>query len=596
MKAILAILLAAATAMPAAADWRAAPSTIPGEEPRAADHTPIPGRPRTYPPDEARQEVQPGAADTRGDTTQRLRAIQGRLEAIEQRTRPQPAQGDVWQRANLQPAAWRDVYDAATRIRAGSSMGSGAVFHVDQSSVWVITNAHVVGSAASVEVEFFKRGYKSIPIAGRVTYRNIQRPVDVAIVAVPRQSLGGHVPVPLPFGPDLQVGEELISVGCPLGDWPALWNGRVYEVSNGYTRFLPGSHSLGSGRDQMQGRSGSVICNAEGTHIAGLIAWHDGRYGVAQPVSLLMQYTTSPVVSADTASDGEDGSAAGASRSAGQYPTQRPRTYGDDTGQCPPWGCPRQPPPQQPPAPQQPYGGGGQQNPWPNLPPESGPPAPAPQAPSGPQIDATQLADITARLESLERDRAEFAAEWTQFRAAYQQIKTDLPELKQWVKTQNNQQLQEAVTYAERLVKASEHKIEDLQAEVEQAKGLKGWARGELDQVRDEVRGYLKDLATTQNAVELLKQYRDHRQDHTPAESIKLVLMESLGALREDLRGYAASKVTDAKEEAKSTVIESAGSLAIKFLPWPIATALTAASAAWACVRRRREERAAKPE
>lgn len=492
---------------------------------------------------------------------------------------------DVWQATSLQPAAWRDVYDAATRIRAGSSMGSGAVFHVDQHSVWVITNAHVVGSQQTVQVEFFKRGYKSVPLAGRVTYRNIQRPVDVAIVAVPIQSLGGHVPRPLPFGPDLQVGDELITVGCPLGDWPALWNGRVYEVSNGYTRFLPGSHSLGNGRDQMQGRSGSVICNAEGTHIAGLIAWHDGRYGVAQPVSLLMQYTANATGSAS------------ADVESGQYPTQRPRTYGDDAGGCPPWGCPRQPPPQQPPAPQQPYGGGGGgQNPWPNLPPESGPPAPAPQVPSGPHIDAAQLENIKSRLESLERDRAEFAAEWTQFRAAYQQIKTDLPELKEWVRTQNNEQLREAVTYAERLVKASEHKIEDLQAEVEQAKGLKGWARGELDQVREEVRGYLRDLASTQNAVELLKQYLDHRQDHTPAESIKLVLMESLGALREDLRAYAANKVTDAKDEAKSTVIESAGSLAIKFLPWPIATALTAASAAWACVRRRREERAAKPE
>ncbi len=465
----------------------------------------------------------------------------------------------VWQRA-LAPTAWRDCYDAATRIRSGNSLGSGCVFHVDQRSVWVITNAHVVGSASTVQVEFFRRGYKSNPLAGQVTYRNITAPIDVAIVALPVQSFGGVLPRPIPLGRDLHQGDELISVGCPLGDWPALWNGRVVSTQ-GYTKFLPGSHNLGSRGDQMQGRSGSVICDAQGQYIAGLIAWHDGTHGVAQPISMLRRFATAAI-------EGQGGSL-------GQVPTQtpRPRTYGDNDAQCGPNGCPpwRQQP--QPP-PQQPYGGG--QNPWPNLPPEN------PPSYGSPPADSAELSDIRARLANLERDRAEFAAEWTRLKTLANQVQQDLPEIKAWVRSTNDEQLKQAAAYAERLLATSEKRIDQIEGEVERAAGVKGWAQEQVAELRSELRTYLGDLASAKNALSLLQQYRDNRAENAPVDAIRLTLQQSLGELKSDLRDYAGQK----KDEAKSSALESAESIALRVLPWPIASVLSVALWAW---RRRRE-------
>lgn len=618
-----ALLIALAHAWAANADdWRAAPSTIPGTEPAPTQqHQRTPGRPYTYPPSEQRpaearqlanglwivsapwceacQEAKRIAGDVplrnldwdhnrelagrlgvtrlptflairngyvidratgvtdrkrlaemheaatgptreahtpppgESDTTTKLRAIQ---EQTPQRApEPSAAEPVQWQPHHT-AGDWRKCYEACVRIQQGNTFGSGGVFHVDAQNVWILTNAHVVGSARTVGVEFFRRGYKSQQIAGAVHYRKYVPggDIDMAIVVVPRQLFGANPPAYLPIGRDPQPGQQVITTGCPRADWPALWSGHVVEVRGNIIHFTPGPKWLPDGGNMMSGRSGSVLVNADATEIVGLIAWSSRTHGMAQRISHVVRSATA-----------------------------------DETQLCGPF-C--RPSPQQPQPPQQPYGGGGGGGPWPSLPPEGAPQDPA------------EMADLRARVADLERDRAKFAAEWARMRGLVEAVRSDLPEIRQWVEETNSQHAREITSYVDRLLNASERKIETLQHQVDEAHGIKGWAASQLDEIRAELRGYLRDLASAKTALEVLQQYRDHRADHAPIDALKLALREHLDAVRNDLRAYAIDKANDAKESA----LETAGSLAVRFLPWPIATALSVASAAWAWGRRRR--------
>lgn len=428
---------------------------------------------------------------------------------------------------------WRNCYEACVRIQQGNTFGSGGVFHVDQQAVWILTNAHVVGIAQAVGVEFFKRGYKSSQLQGTVYYRQYvpQGDVDMAIVVVPRSYFGNEPPAYLPIGRDPQPGEQIITTGCPRADWPAMWSGHVVEIRGNIVYFTPGPKTLPDGGNMMSGRSGSVLVNADATEIVGLIAWSSQRHGMAQRISHVVRSAVA------------------------------------ETQQCGPFGCQRPaPPPQQPPM--QPFGG---QGPWPQLPPEGG---------SGGASQAA-ITELRERIASLERDRSQAVQEWAKLRALAQKVEEDLPAIKQWVEQSGDEQLREATAYAEKLITGTNKQIERLEGEVEKAAGVKGWAQEQLGDLRADLKAYAAELASTQNVIDLVQQYRAHREDSGVAESIKLTLADAVGQIRTDLRQYGQDKVVGAKEQA----IEDIPALAIKWLPWPIATALSVAM--WAFKRRR---------
>lgn len=446
---------------------------------------------------------------------------------------------DESHRVNWLPAStqvgWRDCYEACVRIQQGTTFGSGGVFQVDRQSVWILTNAHVVGSAPTVGVEFFRQGYKSQQVTGRVHYRkyDTRNDVDMAIVAVPRALFGNAVPRALPLGRDPQPGQQVLTTGCPRADWPALWSGHVVSVQGNIIYMTPGPKELPDGGNMMSGRSGSVICNAEGTEIVGLIAWSNTTHGMGQRISHVVRSAVA-----------------------------------DEAQLCGPFGCkPQQPPYQQPP-----YQSPPNQGPWPQLPPEGDG-----GAASG------ELAELRARVASLEQDRQEFVREWTRLKAIAHQVEQDLPELRRWVQSTGDQRLQEAAAYAETLVKQTSTKIDRLETEVEKAAGIKGWAQEQLGDLRADLKAYGGDLINVRNAIDLVARYRENRaDDHSAVESIKLTLAQTLGELKQDLKSYGTDKAVDAKEAALGSLPD----LAIKMLPWPLATVASVALWAW---RRRRE-------
>jgi|GEM_PF-6505056 len=185
-------------------------------------------------------------------------------------------------------AAWRDVYEATVRIERPGAAGSGVVFHVDRQFVWILTNAHVVGRSRTVQVVPFQDGKQLRPASGVVTLRRYDQWTDAAVVRVSRSAWPGRTRV-VPLSLELpRSGQEIITVGCPRGDWPALWHGRVRQAGWPHFEFFPGR---ASSTDMMSGRSGSAICDAAGTRVLGLLTWQDVQSGngKAQVVRFVIQ-------------------------------------------------------------------------------------------------------------------------------------------------------------------------------------------------------------------------------------------------------------------------------------------------------------------
>jgi hypothetical protein len=175
--------------------------------------------------------------------------------------------------------------EATVRIRNGSSMGSGTVFRESSDSFYILTNAHVAGTDLGnrVEVEFWRDGHQSRPVSGdTVAVAYIPRAYrDIAVVRVPKQSLGSYEPpvIPLAGSQDSVNYQNIFSVGCPSGRWPTAFEGFALrrQANGGDTiHFVP----MPAG-----GRSGSAIFDVQSRRpsIIGLIAWRstdEGGHGL----------------------------------------------------------------------------------------------------------------------------------------------------------------------------------------------------------------------------------------------------------------------------------------------------------------------------
>lgn len=171
-------------------------------------------------------------------------------------------------------ASLEDVVNATVRIQDGQFMGTGTVFNVDDTNIYILTNAHVA-EHENLEVQFYKDGRISQPVPGKTIWRDFvpdsrgepSRPRDVAIVVVAKAA---SPVVPKPIGIDLkhdcQVGETIVTMGHPSGEWPKLLRTTISTIEDeGRTMtFEPVAEP---------GQSGSGIFDADGDHIIGLLAW-----------------------------------------------------------------------------------------------------------------------------------------------------------------------------------------------------------------------------------------------------------------------------------------------------------------------------------
>ncbi len=175
-------------------------------------------------------------------------------------------------------ASWTACVEATCRVTAADgSRGTGCAFERSQGYVFVLTGAHVATSAL-VECEFWRRGHQSRPVQGRVIRRH--EGADVAVVAIAESAFAGRLPAVVPLAPPDWIaapGETLGSVGCAAGAWATGWRGHALGYDGADLHFVPAPAN---------GRSGSALFDAAGTHIVGLIRARsaDSRRGIATSV------------------------------------------------------------------------------------------------------------------------------------------------------------------------------------------------------------------------------------------------------------------------------------------------------------------------
>lgn len=178
--------------------------------------------------------------------------------------------------------ALTDCIDATCRITSGNARGTGCCFEVANGSVYVLTNAHVVGGKRQVECEFWSQGHQSRKLTGTVVAL-ARDPADAAVISIPIAQFGGRLPVAVPLAGRnvrLSPGQTIISAGCAKGAWSTAWKGHVLQETGDDVRFTP---------TPADGRSGSAIFNEDGTQIVALLNARavDSSHGIAVSLGCL---------------------------------------------------------------------------------------------------------------------------------------------------------------------------------------------------------------------------------------------------------------------------------------------------------------------
>ena len=142
----------------------------------------------------------------------------------------------------------------------GTATGSGFAISKDG---YIVTNAHVVDGADSVEVSFDESGGDSIP----AEVKGVDTSADLAVLKVnPDDVKGGIKTLPLGDSSELQVGDPVIAIGNPFGYTRTVTTGivsglqRQITAPNGFTI----GHVVQTDASINPGNSGGPLLDANG--------------------------------------------------------------------------------------------------------------------------------------------------------------------------------------------------------------------------------------------------------------------------------------------------------------------------------------------
>ena len=142
----------------------------------------------------------------------------------------------------------------------GTATGSGFAINKDG---YIVTNAHVVEGAKSVEVSFDENGGDSMP----AEVKGVDTSADIAVLKVnPDDVKGGIKPIPLGDSSNLQVGDPVIAIGNPFGYTRTVTTGivsglqRQIQAPNGFTI----GHVIQTDASINPGNSGGPLLDANG--------------------------------------------------------------------------------------------------------------------------------------------------------------------------------------------------------------------------------------------------------------------------------------------------------------------------------------------
>jgi hypothetical protein len=212
--------------------------------------------------------------------------------------------------ADARPLNLNEITEGVCRVTAQqaggygsrimSAKGSGTVVEETQTTYKILTNAHVVGGAKTVQVEFFRGGRRIGPVSANVVWsRKVDgRDVDFAVCEVAKASLGQYAPRVIPLAPaDYQPkpGYYISAVGCDDGRWARGWEGYIQNDTGSRVVFTPPPVGGQSGSGVMvlvpNPNTGELY-----TRVGAVLTWRTGHAtddsranGAAIPISRFYQ-------------------------------------------------------------------------------------------------------------------------------------------------------------------------------------------------------------------------------------------------------------------------------------------------------------------
>lgn len=317
--------------------------------------------------------------------------------------------------ALLIPANAQDttLFESVLKVNSGNSYGTATFINEDASNYYALTNFHVT-EGRDVRVKAYNKGHESTWISADTIWNAYRpnEPVDISLLRISKSSFPkNYKPTIIKFLSNdrlYNIGDTITSIGCEGGDWPEAFQGHITNVQGGRYYFKPIA---------LPGRSGSVIFDKNAKKAIGLIAWHNGEYGIA--------------MTAETIQNAVNGGRSGyyydqPYKFRGLQYGQGPKELLEWTQCCPDGNCPRFRPFRQEPdyddGPEQPYDDGPEryrpdQNDdgeqfriFPTQPPNDDPYAPqAPDSPESPPEDSPEAPPAPDLTPELLEDNKKFA-------------------------------------------------------------------------------------------------------------------------------------------------------------------------------------------
>lgn len=177
----------------------------------------------------------------------------------------------------------KQILEATCRVHTiEGGYGTGTCINHINGKYQILTNQHVVSNKDDVTVEFFKNGYKTLPIKGKVIWRahDNNLAIDFAIIEVLEQYFGEHPPRIIKVVNKehrLKKRQVFITAGCPQARWARALEGHVVDIDS-IIYFTP---------PPLPGQSGSGIFvnivdkNGEtNTRLAAIITWYFGQHSL----------------------------------------------------------------------------------------------------------------------------------------------------------------------------------------------------------------------------------------------------------------------------------------------------------------------------
>ena len=151
----------------------------------------------------------------------------------------------------------------------GQFSGTGWTVKLKEDKTYIITAAHVIDKKnPTFKVKFFYP-MSTLFTEAKLLGKDVEN--DIAVLTVSKKLKVKALNL---AEKKIELGDRIISHGCPKGNWPSMVFGRVKAIGSNYFKMSP---------DVIPGRSGAAIMDEEGNYVYGIVLRTNG-YAISSKV------------------------------------------------------------------------------------------------------------------------------------------------------------------------------------------------------------------------------------------------------------------------------------------------------------------------